>query len=183
MYEIHKAVGNILLELRDSITGLEVMLDTTCGGSHTVPLYGLDSGDGSDHLVEVDAAIILGNEIKVVVEIDKSDLRPVALCGKVLGTAISTHYRLGNTVIGLSESMLFIQVLEKSAANLDTPKARQCKYLEREIGRFLSAANNRVKKYSFHYGMPEEFAAEASHGEALRNEITSFLNAPSPVIS
>jgi hypothetical protein len=173
MDDIHKAVGKILLDL--SIPGTEVMLDSACGGPTTVPFYGLDHGEGSDHIVEVDAAIVFKNEIKVVVEIDASDLRPVALCGKVLATAISNHFRLGKVSIPLSDSLLFIQVVQHSADKTNTSKLRQCKYMAREIKKCLVAAKNRITEYSFHYATTEDFAAEARHAHEIRQEITSFL--------
>lgn len=173
MYEIHKAIGDILRNL--SISDAEVMLDSACGGTGQIRLYGVDSGCGSRCIAYVDAAIVLEKEIKVVIEIDFSNVRPVALCGKVLGTAISNHFKRKKHRIPLSDSMLFIQVVQHATDKPQSRKLEQCRYLEAEIGSCLVAAKNRITQYSFHYGMPEDFCGDARHGQAIREEITTFL--------
>jgi hypothetical protein len=53
----------------------------------------------------VDAAIILNGEIKIVIEIEESNIRPLHLCGKALATAVSRYYSGQHGRVPLSRAM------------------------------------------------------------------------------
>jgi hypothetical protein len=95
-------------------------------------LYGKDSNSGDPWIVDVDAAVSVQNEVKIVLGIEESDLRPVYFWGKFLATAISRYYKGQRGRIRLSESMLFIQVFVKKNEDPDWSKYARARYLTNE---------------------------------------------------
>jgi len=79
MNPLHVAIGNILRSAE--LPNAEVILDKACGGDEHIRFYGKEPPGNKTSIVQVDAAIILNGEIKIVIEIEQSDLRPLYLCG------------------------------------------------------------------------------------------------------
>ncbi len=124
--------------------------------------------------MDVDAAVFFQNEVKVVLEIEESNLRPLHFCGKFLATALSRYYKGQRGQVLLSDSMLFIRVFVKENEDPDWSKYAQARYLAKEIHRRLLHPNIRIKNYSFHYGTVEEFKTP-QHRDDLTKEIRDFL--------
>ena len=173
MYELHTAVGDFLRN--SAFPGAEILLDQACGGPGQIRLYGDDVQGEARCMTYADAAILFAGEVKVIIEMDYSNVRPNAICGKLLSTAISAYYKSGPQRVPFSDSMLFVQVIQHATGDSQTHKVQQCRYLESEINRLLKAARSRIACYSIHYGKPEDFTADGSHGESLRTELSSFL--------
>jgi hypothetical protein len=89
MNPLHVAIGNILRSAE--LPNAEVLLDSACGGKEHILFYGKEPPGHSTCLVSVDAAIILNGEIKIVIEIEESNIRPLHLCGKALATAVKVE--------------------------------------------------------------------------------------------
>src|SRR5450432_2399155 len=125
-HPLHLAVGNILRILETP--EILVLLDEACGGNRGTEVYGAEKVC----LAYVDAAIAVDGEIKVVLEIEESNDRPVALCGKVTAVAMSKWCIHGGIKYSLSQSLFFVQMfLEKPGK--ERSKHAQCLYLEAEI--------------------------------------------------
>ena len=69
---------------------MQVLLDSACGGEgKQLRLYGGEMAGGDSFLAAVDAALVVNGEIRVVIEIEFSNVRSLYLCGKVFATALS----------------------------------------------------------------------------------------------
>jgi hypothetical protein len=174
MGPLHEAIGRVLIELEARIPGSQVILSDHCGGREQIRLYGGDQPD-APCIVYADAAVVIRDEIKVVIEVEESNLRPLHLCGKVLGTAVSTYHRGRRGRIPLSDSLLFIQIFVKESEDEAWSKLAQCHYLENKIRECLPPNVNRIKGYYFHYGTAEEYNSDRSHGRELLDEICGFF--------
>ena len=129
----------------------------------------------------MDAAIVVGGQIKVVVEIEETNVRPLYLCGKVFATALCHYSSRNRKRTDLADSMLFIQVIkepEPENGAKPTAKVRQCEYLEKTINEIFKKLGNRVHLYSFHHGLSESFAPGTTGAAELRQQIVDFIDRP-----
>lgn len=180
MHELHFAIGELLKNIK--LPQTQVLLDGACGGHRHIRLYGEEPPTGGTCLVWVDAAIVLAGEIRIVLEIEESNIRPLNFCGKFLATALSHYHNGPYGRFPIASEVLFIQIFEKRQNSEGWSKYKQCLYLEREIKERILTGQTRIKDYSFHYGTVEEFRSP-EHREALLNEIFDFLarvSVPSP---
>jgi hypothetical protein len=187
MYELHRAIGHVLRSIEYSDT--EVLLDSACGGEgKLIRLYGGGLAGGDSALASVDAALVVNGEIRVVIEIEFSDVPPLYLCGKAFAAALSNHHVREKTRIPLGDRMMFIQVIQYlneqplswpgdkvRRKGKKTSKLPQYVYLEREINKLLQDTRSRVRRYVFHYGFSESFALGGSDARALKKDILDFL--------
>jgi hypothetical protein len=175
MHPLHTAIGDILRSIERP--DVEVWLDAACGGKgRQIRLYGLEPVAASSCLAWVDAAIVVHGEIKIVLEIEESNVRPLYLCGKVFATALCSYSSRGGHRTPMSESMLFVQVI-KASKNASSAKLKQCEYLEATINEIFKKLENRVDSYSFHYGLAENFT-NGNDAHELRKELLAFIDQP-----
>jgi len=74
-------------------------------------------------LCNVDMLILRSNSIKVIIEIEESNVKPVQICGKLLASALSSHYIYGDDPpVPVDGSVLFIQILDTSKLREGTLK-------------------------------------------------------------
>ena len=186
MYELHRAIGTVLRSIE--YPNMKILLDSACGGQGKhLRLYGGEMAGGDSFLASVDAAVILNDEIRVVMVVELSNVRPLYLCGKVFATALS-NYHSRKVRIPLADRMMFIQVIQhrdlqpriwSEAAGKRkakrTYKLPQYVHLEREINRLLQDTKSRIRRYVFHYGFSKSFDFEGDDAEALKKEILDFL--------
>jgi hypothetical protein len=172
MNSLHIAIGNILRSTK--LPNTDVLLDSACGGNEHIRFYGKEPPGRNTCMVWVDAAIILNGKIKIVVEIEESNIRPLHLCGKVLATAVSQYYSGQHGHVPLSSSLMFIQVFIKQSEREDWSKLDQCRYLAAEFEKLFAKSESRVACYSPHFGTVEEFST-ADHRTAFGRDMHDFL--------
>lgn len=171
MHELHKAVGDALRSI--DYPGMQVLLDSACGGvGRHIRLYGDEQIGSGSCLVWVDAALVVNDEIRVLVEIEFSNVRPLYLCGKVFASTLCNYYSRRKQTIDLADSVIFVQMIQQFTSE---SKRQQCEYLVKEINLVLESLESRVRPYVFHYGPHESFAVGKSDADDLRNEILNFL--------
>jgi hypothetical protein len=94
MHPLHIAIGDSLRSIERPDT--EVWLDAACGGQGCqIRLYSSEPVAASSCLAWVDAAIVVDGEIKIVLEIEESNVRPLYLCGKVFATSVGRIFLFG----------------------------------------------------------------------------------------
>jgi hypothetical protein len=172
MHDLHVAVGDILRTLESP--NVRVLLDKACGGGK--PLLNF-YGTGDVCLTQVDAAIVVNEQVKAVIEIEETDIRPLVLCGKIMITVVSKYCVWNQNKFPLSASVFFIQIFKKKNEDKDWSKYDQCRYLENEILKCLQPGQSRIARYAFHFGTADEYRTDGSHGQELLQEIQAFLNA------
>jgi hypothetical protein len=174
---LSKVIGDILCSLHEPDT--EVILGTDCGGKERVTFYYADPPSNEPSYVWVDASIAVRNEIKIVVEIEQSNITPVQFCGKVLATAASKYYAGRRGRYLLADSLLFIQIFLKKQTNENWSKRQRCLHLQNSIRELLPSDRTRITRYCFHWGTADEYLHEPRHAQELIAEIQDFLTSKS----
>lgn len=124
----------------------DVLADSACGGRHRLPLY-CNAKSLKTELCNVDMLILQSNSVRVILEIEESNVKPVQIFGKFLASALSTHYIYRNTPPApMAESVLFIQILDRSKLKEGTKKIEQWENIEKLIQNMISFRNTKISQ-------------------------------------
>lgn len=86
---LHAVVGELISKA--GLSG-DVLADSACGGSHRIPLFCLSESSTKTELCNVDMLIARSGKVKVIVEIEESNVTPIQICGKLLASALCSHF-------------------------------------------------------------------------------------------
>ena len=168
-HNLHKTIGSII---SDAFPEIEVVKDPACGGDQLVSLFCSDLKSRGTKYADVDIIILKGGKVKVIIEIEESDIKPVQICGKFLVSALSKyfiHERYG--VVEMNDSVLFLQILDSSKLKPDrTFKLEQFKNLEKSIQSVIPLKDSCIDNYRIFYGDSSEFA-----GGGIKNELIDCI--------
>lgn len=175
-HELHLAVGNLVAkEIKGKDT--EVVRDTACGGSQQIPLF-LEEKERGNVITNVDLMILKDNKIKVIVEIEESNLTPLHICGKFLAPLLGNKYihsTKEDKEIEMDNVVMFIQILDKSKLPKNSKKEEQGKKIEEAINKFIEQDKKLpIKEYKLIYGAVNSFA-NGDKGKELIRDIMEFL--------
>ncbi|MBS3820107.1 hypothetical protein KGY73_11485 [bacterium] len=175
-YSFHRAIGDLFGE--EDFKGFKIVKDTACGGSQHLPLF---SGEKSfeTRLCDVDLLMIdkKTNKVKLIMEIEESDVKPNQICGKFLtSTLANCYYPPGEkNPIGMDESLLFIQILNTEKIEKDkSKKIKQWKLLEQLISGLLPGVGSHIGRYRLFYGSESDFR-EGKARKELMESVKEFL--------
>ena len=87
-HPFHKIIGDIFSDKNFPNERTTVLKDAACGGDHTLPLFCSDVRSYATRYACVDLMVIKEGKIKVIMEIEESNVKPVHLFGKYLASAI-----------------------------------------------------------------------------------------------
>lgn len=165
-HNLHKTIGDIL---SDAFPELEIVKDPACGGDHLVSLFCNEQKSRETKYADVDMIILKDGKVKVIIEIEESDIRPVYICGKFLVSALSNYFihdRHG--VIEMDDSVLFLQILDSSKLKNDgTSKLEQFKNLEKSIQSVIPLKDSSIDSYRIFYGDVSEFVNGETKNELI----------------
>jgi len=118
---------------------------------------------------QADMIILKDNKIKVIIEIEDSNVTPNQACGKVLAAALARYCfpKRGEAHKGISNSVLFIQVLNKDKMKSKGNKKHQLKLLEKAIDDKIKFS--KIKEYKLY-----SFSTK-DHCHKMIKEIREFL--------
>ena len=179
MHELHKAVGGAIADAK--LQGCVVIRDPACGGDQNIPLFCCREKSRWTEYCDVDLLIVKGNKVRVIVEIEEANITPIQICGKLLASALSSHFihEKWGAPIEIGDSVLFIQVLDTSKLRLDkSSKMEQWNKLEQSIRRVLPLRDGRISCYRMFQGDAKEFGSSSEKTKALLTCIQSFLANP-----
>lgn len=177
-HSLHKAIGKIF---DDSFlpTRCKIFKDHACSGTQILPLFILCKKSFPTEYCNVDLFIIKDDKIKVIFEIEESDVKPTQICGKFLTSALSSYY-IGNykdfKCIRMDDDVLFIQILDTSKLKVDkTKKIEQWKNIEKSIKKIIPLKGSQIKDYKLFYGGIHDFTGEAKKKKELINYVRNYL--------
>jgi hypothetical protein len=177
---LHKAVSKCI-DNKEISNNCRIIKASECGGSQNIPLFGADYKSNETEYCDVDLLIIKNNKVRVIIEIEESDIKPTQICGKFLTSAISSHYihnykpegKKNNEIIAIGNPVFFVQVLDSSNLKINkTSKIEQGENLEKSIRTFLSLVTDRVQ-YKLIYCNAHD--SENFNCEKIVKPIKSFL--------
>lgn len=143
IHPLHKVVGDLLNKYAKE-NKLETRLDEACGGKQRISLFKGKKSQESN-FCDVDAILLKGKEIAVVIEIEESKDYPTAIFGKYLTTAMSDCHIRGKEEIKIAKkSIKFIQIIDTKKLNERTKMIKKYHLIEEKINENL---NGCVKSY------------------------------------
>lgn len=126
-----------------------------CGGTQNIQLFCKDNASRGTCYCCVDEAILKNHQVKVVVEIEESDIRPVALFGKVCVSALSSHFIHKGAIYPMAERMWFVQIIDTKKLSAKSSKLQQCLHLTDSVRRVLKCLRGvRIPEASSEFDHP-----------------------------
>jgi len=166
-------VGNLIRKA--GLPG-NIHADGACDGNHRIPLFCLGQKSKRTELCNVDMLLIISGKVKVIIEIEESNVKPIQIFGKLVASALCSHYMYrNNDPIPMDDSVLFIQVLDTSTLKEKTLKLAQWNVVEKLIADILPIRDSKIKEYRLFYGDRHDFSPESEAGKQLTECIRSSL--------
>ena len=148
LHELHISISNLI---EDGLgEHAQLVRDQACGGNQQIPLFCSDKKSNRTEYCNVDLLVIQNGKIRVIVEIEESDVKPTQICGKFLTSALARYYihkAEGDVPIGMHDSVAFIQVVDTSKLKGLSAKPYQWKNLESSIRNILPLKDSNIKEY------------------------------------
>jgi len=147
LHELHVSIGDLI---EDSLgERAQLVRDQACGGNQQIPLFCSEEKSNKTKYCNVDLLVIQDGKVRVIVEIEESDVKPTHVCGKFLTSALARYYihETEENPIGMHDSVTFIQVVDTSDLKAMSMKPYQWKNLESSIGNILPIRDSNIKEY------------------------------------
>jgi hypothetical protein len=160
-HKLHKAVKNIIeKEIKGNYDDVEVIYDQACwtkndSEKQNIPLFCSEHKSNYTEYCNVDILFLKAGKVRMIFEIDESNLLPTHVCGKFLASALSSYYihaSKDNKIIGMDENVSFIQVMDSSSIKEISSKTVQWGNIENSINKILPLKNSSVKNYKIIFG-------------------------------
>jgi hypothetical protein len=155
MHPLHKLIGEIILATE--IPDCQAILGKDCGGSQHIQLFCNGQAASATRFCSADAAVFKDDAVKVLIEIEESDIRPVALCGKVFASALVSHSNHRGKSYPVAPGVSFIQVIDTSKLSSRSSKLAQCLYLRESVRNRISISGGSLQHYEIFHGDIAEF--------------------------
>jgi len=149
LHSMHETIGDIF---KNALTpNYSLIRDKACGGKQRIPLFNTAQKSRKTEYCNVDLLILKENKIRMIVEIEESNVKPTQICGKFLTSALSNYYIHSsnrNEPVEMDNSAVFLQIVDTSKLVKDrTSKFKQWKTLEESINRIIPLKNSKITKY------------------------------------
>ena len=176
-HPLHKIVGECIGSHK--FRNCKIIKDLACGGLQNVPLFCSEVKSNKTEYCNVDLLILKNNKVRVIIEIEETDITPIKICGKFLTSALSCyfiHESENNIPVGMSDSASFIQILNTARLKAGGVKPNQWKNLEESIRNTLPIKGSKIRKYKLLHGNVSDFKGRNSSGcAALISHIKETL--------
>lgn len=155
MHPLHELIANIVADAKTQ--DVRAVFGKDCGGTQKIQLFCTNRATRENLFCEVDAVVLKRDEVKVIVEIEETDIRPVALCGKVFASALASHFIDESGVYPMAERVSFVQVIDTKKLSPSSSKLRQCVNLAASIQPHIEEVGRSMQSYQIFYGDLAEF--------------------------
>lgn len=141
----------------------QLIKDDACGGTQHIPLFVSKDKSRKTEYCDVDLLVLKNGKVRIIVEIEETNIGPTQICGKFLTSALAGYYiheTMNNKPVGMSDSVMFIQILDSSTLNgieEKTSKFSQWENLEQSISHILPVKGSNITKYRLFYGNTSDF--------------------------
>ena len=139
-----------------ALSGCQVILGKDCGGAQYIQLFCNSRAEFATRLCSVDAVVIKGGEVVAIIEIEESDIRPMALCGKVSVSAHASYFIHRRQAHPIAHRVAFVQVIDTKKLSEGSSKVAQCQNLL-ELNRNSLSAGDKDVAYDIFHGDIAEF--------------------------
>jgi len=149
------------------------VIDPACQGDQCIPLFCSDHRSLETRICNVDLLVLHSNRIRLIVEIEESNVKPTQIAGKFLTSALASHFihdRHGDSAISKDQRVVFFQFVDTTRLKVKSAKRRQWRNIERSIQSILPLGG--IEEYRLFCGDTEEF-----RGSARQTVIDAFSQA------
>ena len=168
-HPLHKLIGDMIRE--SEFPNYTIIRDRACGGNQNIPLFCSPVKSNQTEYCNVDLLILKYNKIRVIIEIEETDITPSQICGKFLTSALSSyfiHSTRNDVPIGMGDSVSFIQILNTSELKGDkTAKFNQWKNIQDSIKEIVPIKNSKIDDYKLFFGDTSSFTEEDKRKEII----------------
>ncbi len=158
-HPLHVAVADLFEESISS--DCQLIRDEACGGYQQIPLFMCKQKSRETEYCDVDLLVLKDGKIRIIVEIEESNVRPTQVCGKYLTAALAQYYiheTRNNKPLRMHNSVTFIQIMGSSNLKVNkTDKFIQWENLERSIQNILPIKGSKITNYRLFYGNKSNF--------------------------
>ncbi|MCD4829441.1 MAG: hypothetical protein K8R90_08470 [Candidatus Cloacimonetes bacterium] len=181
-HPLHLKVGTLIANLVSARhRGYKVIMDPACGNlrgiqSQHISLFSGTSKSRETRLCKVDLIIInKDNKVKLICEIEESNVKPIQVCGKFFASALSNFYAPGykgavnSTKVYLDEETFFLQIVSTEGLKPESSKPKQWKNIESQIKNSLPLRGSQITEYCLIYGEVGDF------DNTIREKLENFL--------
>ncbi len=148
IHPLHKTIAD---KIGNALPPHSLIRDKACSGDQRIPLFNTIQKSRKTQYCNVDLLMLKNNKIKVIVEIEETNVKPTQICGKFLTSALANYYihtSEKNEPIGMDDSVTFIQVVATSKLVKEkTSKLQQWEVLEESIKSIIPLKNSRITSY------------------------------------
>jgi len=158
-HPLHILVGKEFMSVKKkSKTNCELLLDPTCGGSQNLPFFIGNTKSNASKITNVDLMVIVNNKVKIVCEIDESNVKPGHIYGKLLSLVSTDKCILKNgKEYKFDDELIFIQVLSTEKLKEKSKKVEQWAIIEKSIHSNFSTFNGKNIEYYILLGYSKKF--------------------------
>ena len=152
-HELHVSIGDLIEERLRECEDFKLVRDMACmregGLKQKIPLFCSEEKSNKTKYCNVDLLVIQDGKIRVIIEIEESDVKPTQICGKFLTSALARYYihKTEENPIGMHDSVTFIQVVNISKLSALSMKPYQWKNLEASIRNILPLRGSNIREY------------------------------------
>ncbi len=154
-------------------------MDSACANERRqhIPIFLEEDRSLEAKICNVDILILKDGKIKIVIEIEESNIKPTQICGKFLTAVLGKYYihrKNSYRSIQYSESVLFMQILNNSKLKKDkTRKIEQGKKIEQEIIKIIKDQGWKcpIKEYKLIYTKTSEIDKIESIVKIVKNKL------------
>jgi hypothetical protein len=176
-HPLHEIIGRHLTET--NFPACKVLKDPACGGEQHLPLFVSSKKSRKTKYCNVDILVFQNNRVRVIIEIEESDIKPTKICGKFLTAALSSyfiHETYHNKPIAIRDA-LFIQILDTTELKAATSRIKQWRNLESSIKSLLPLRKSSIIEYKLLWGDSKSFQSNADQlCNCINNFLTDILN-------
>lgn len=165
---------------------VHVYADHACSGKEgRVSLFLEPTKKRENHICDVDSLIVRGDKIKIILEIEESGRQPVRIFGKVLASAIATHFcppekplpdGISKDRISKDKNVLFIQIISSSGLKKNSRRKEQWKQIGKYLERLVRDGHVKgIKGYKMLIGEDSDFEDNSEKAIELTTILKSLL--------
>jgi len=155
-HPLHREIGEHLANKLKKNDNIKILRDDACGGKQKISLFLTNDNTADSRLCQVDMMILKDNEIKIIIEIEESNIKPVQIFGKLFASTLAKYYihETEDNVISMADDVCFIQVIDTKDLKKKSKKPEQLKNIEKAIKdkEVLKKLDFSIKTYKVFYG-------------------------------
>jgi len=159
-HPLHEVISALAAEVMP--THCTLVKDPACVGTQRIPLFCSDKRSSATKYCDVDLLVLHNNRIRLIVEIEESNVKPTQIAGKFLTSALASHFihdKHGVTAIPKDVRLAFFQFVDTTRLKAKSVKRNQWRNIERSIQSLLPLGG--IVEYRLFWGDTAEFLGPA----------------------